>query len=290
MTLKYGWLLVVLLLSGITTSAQNPRKQIRRGNKAFEKGKFPDAEVDYRKALAVKPDYEKGKFNLGDALYEQKNMDEAGKTFKELAETSKNPSVKSEAWYNYGNTLLAQKKYREAMQAFKNALLLNPKDQDAKYNYEYARKKMIEQQKKQQNKKQQNKKNQDKKKNDKKKDNKKNKDKNKNKNKDKDKDKDKDKNKNKEQNKKEKQKEQNKEKQDNKDQQQKKKQQKQDQDRNKSGDQQKQQRQPQQPQQISKKDAERMLKALKNDEKKTLHKLQKQKAKAVRAKKSDIDW
>ena len=283
MTLKYGWLLVVLLLSGITTSAQNPRKQIRRGNKAFEKGKFPDAEVDYRKALAVKPDYEKGKFNLGDALYEQKNMDEAGKTFKELAETSKNPSVKSEAWYNYGNTLLAQKKYREAMQAFKNALLLNPKDQDAKYNYEYARKKMIEQQKKQQNKKQQNKKNQDKKKNDKK-------NKDKNKNKDKDKDKDKDKNKNKEQNKKEKQKEQNKEKQDNKDQQQKKKQQKQDQDRNKSGDQQKQQRQPQQPQQISKKDAERMLKALKNDEKKTLHKLQKQKAKAVRAKKSDIDW
>jgi hypothetical protein len=49
------------------------------------------------------------------------------------------------------------------------------------------------------------------------------------------------------------------------------------------------QQQPQ-PMQISKEDAERMLEALKNEEKKTLEKLQKIKAKSARRVKSEKDW
>ncbi|MBE9492638.1 MAG: hypothetical protein IMY70_07115 [Bacteroidetes bacterium] len=44
------------------------------------------------------------------------------------------------------------------------------------------------------------------------------------------------------------------------------------------------------PKQISKEDAERMLEALKNEEKKTLEKLQKIKAKSARRVKSEKDW
>jgi hypothetical protein len=271
MNWKHSWLIVLMVFAVAAASAQNPRKHIRKGNNAFEEGNFADAEVDYRKAVSANPEYYKGKFNLGDAMYEQKNMEESGKIFSELAESSEKPEVKSEALYNLGNTFMAQKKYKEAMQAFKKSLLLNPKDQDAKYNYEYARKKMIEQQKQQQ----------------------KNKDKNKDK-KDKNKDKNKDQNKDKQKQDKDK-KDQDKDKQDkkqdqkNKQDQQKKDQQNKDQ-KDQKGDQQKQQQQQNQPQQMSKKDAQRMLNALKNDEKKTLQKLQKKKAKTAKAKKSDIDW
>jgi hypothetical protein len=270
MNWKHSWLIVLMVFAVAAASAQNPRKHIRKGNNAFEEGNFADAEVDYRKAVSANPEYYKGKFNLGDAMYEQKNMEESGKIFSELAESSEKPEVKSEALYNLGNTFMAQKKYKEAMQAFKKSLLLNPKDQDAKYNYEYARKKMIEQQKQQ-----------------------KNKDKNKDK-KDKNKDKNKDQNKDKQKQDKDK-KDQDKDKQDkkqdqkNKQDQQKKDQQNKDQ-KDQKGDQQKQQQQQNQPQQMSKKDAQRMLNALKNDEKKTLQKLQKKKAKTAKAKKSDIDW
>jgi len=268
MKAKYIGLILLLALAGSAAYGQIPRKYIRSGNNEFKEGKYSDAEVNYRKAVAKNPGYYKGQFNLGDAMYEQKNMKESGKIFNQLSETAKDPKVKSSAIYNYGNTMLAQKKYKEAMEAYKKSLLLNPKDENAKYNYEYARKKMIQQQKKQ-----------------------KQKQKNKDKNKDKKKDKNKDKQKQKQDQNKDKQKQdQNKKDQDkNKKDQQQKQQQNKD-ERGKKGDQQKQQQQQAKPQQMSKKDARRMLNALKNDEKKTLQKLQKKMAKAAHAKKSDIDW
>ena len=55
-------------------------------------------------------------------------------------------------------------------------------------------------------------------------------------------------------------------------------------------DQQDQQQQQSRPQQISKEDAERILEALKNDEKETLEKLKQAKIQSTRVIKSDKDW
>lgn len=253
-----------MLLAAISFG-QSAKKLVRRGNNAYEKNNFTEAEVKYKKAIDKNPDYYKPKFNLGDAFYQDKNYKDADSLFTEVAATAKDKDVKAKAWYNKGNSLLNQKQYEKSIEAFKNALRLNPDDSAAKYNLEYARKK-LKKQKQQQKQQQKNKKN---KKNNK--DNKQQQDKNK---KDKQKqDKQKEKKDNKEQNKKEQQKKQQ-------------NQQKQ----NKQGDQQKQQQQPKQKQQISKQEAKRMLDALKNDEKKTLMKLQRQKAKAARRKTKDIDW
>ena len=51
-----------------------------------------------------------------------------------------------------------------------------------------------------------------------------------------------------------------------------------------------QQKSQQQPKQISKQDAERMLQALKNEEKKTIEKIKKAKAKSAQVVKSEKDW
>jgi len=248
-----------VFLTGISLYSQSEKKLIREGNDLFEEDNYSEAEIEYRKSLTEKPGYYKGTFNLGDAMYKQENYEESGKLFNEVAEISNESDVKASAYYNLGNTFLSEDKFKESIEAYKKSLRLNPDDDDAKYNLEYARKKLNEQQQQEQN--------QDK---------------------DQDKDKDKDKkDQDKDQDKKDKDK-QDQDKKDQEDQKDKKDQDKKDQ--NKDSDQNKDQQQQPQPQQISKQDAQRMLDALKNDEKKTLQKLQIQKAKAAKSTKTEIDW
>lgn len=234
--------------------AQSEKKMVREGNGEYEDGNFSEAEVQYRKALTKNPNYYNGKFNLGDAMYEQENFEESAKLFDELAEANLAPEQKAKVHYNQGNNLMQAQKYDEAIDAYKKSLRLNPDDYDAKYNLEYARKKLSDQQQQQQDQE----------------------------NQDQDKDQDKEDQKDQEQDKNKDDQEQDKkdQEQDNNDQQK---------DQNKDNKDQNQDQQQQQ-QNISKQDAQRMLDALKNDEKKTLQKLQKEKAKAAKGKKTEIDW
>ena len=246
-------MMVVLLgLFSAGVSAQSVKTLVRKGNKLYDQKKYSDAEVMYRKAQAKNPKYEKSTFNLGDALYRQKNFKGAGNFFQHLAEMSKTPEYKAQSWYNLGNTLMSQKQYEKSIAAYINSLKLDPANMDAKYNLTYARK-MLKKQKQQQKKQKQNKKNNKNKKNQ----NKQNQNKNK-----------KDQNK-KNQNKK------NQQKQNQQNQQQKQNQQKQNQ---------------RKKQQISPQEAQRILNALKNNEKNTLKKLEKQKAKAIKARPNAINW
>ncbi|RKE04559.1 tetratricopeptide repeat protein [Marinifilum flexuosum] len=251
----------LICLLSMEAVAQKERKFIRSGNELFEGEKFENSEVEYRKALDKKINSYEAGFNLGDALYKQKKYEEALKQFQTLAVNEKNPEKLGHLFHNMGNTLLESKKIDESIEAYKQSLRYNPNSQETKYNLEYARQmkkkqEEEEEQKKQDQNKDQNKdqKDQDKKNQDKKDQDKKDQDK-------KDQDK-KDQEKNKDQ--------QNKDKQD-------------------KGDKDKQQQQ--QPK-ISKEDAKRLLEALENDEKKVQEKVQKAKAKAMKAKKTKIkkDW
>jgi len=256
--IKYLFL-TLAFLCGLSLFSQNEKKFIREGNDLFEDDNYSEAEIEYRKSLTEKPTYYKGTFNLGDAMYKQENYEESGKLFNEVTEISNDNNIKASSYYNLGNSFLSENKFKESIEAYKKSLRLNPTDSDAKYNLEYARKKLNEQQQQQEQ-------NQDKDKDQNKKDQDKDK-------KDQDK-KDQDK---KDQDKKDQ--EQDKDKKDDK---------KDDQSKNKDKDQKNDEQQ--QPQKISKQDAQRMLDALKNDEKETLQKLQKQKAKTAKSSKTEIDW
>lgn len=151
-------IMLALGLHGFYLNAQRDNSLVRKGNQAYEKGKFTDAEVAYRKALEKNPNSTKGMYNLGDALYRQKNFEEAGKSFATVAQRPDvDKKTAANAWFNMGNTLLEAKKYNEAFEAFKNSLVLNPTDPDAKYNLEYARRRQQDQQKQDQQNKDQNK-------------------------------------------------------------------------------------------------------------------------------------
>ncbi len=159
--LKYFYLSsVVLAIFVVNANAQSTRSLINDGVEKYEKKQYAESEVDFRKAVENDDKSFEGYFNLGDALYKQKRYEEAAKVFQQSEKLAKDQLTQANVYYNLGNSLLKAKKYQESISAYKNALQLNPKDMDAKYNLSYALK-MLKQQQNQnkQNQKQKNKKN-----------------------------------------------------------------------------------------------------------------------------------
>lgn len=122
----------------IPFTTQPEKTETRSGNKQFKKDNYPDAEASYKKALDKKNNMPEAIFNLGDAVYQQKRYEEAAKQFQLSAQTNTDPAVKAKAYHNLGNTYLEQQKWEDAIKAYKNALKINPKDADTKYNLAYA--------------------------------------------------------------------------------------------------------------------------------------------------------
>jgi len=147
-------LIVFLIFSGLSkiSPAQNENKLIRQGNSAYKEGDFKKAEIDYRKALDKNQKSVKGEYNLGGAVYQQKNFDEAQRIYEQLASANLTPEQKAMTYHNLGNTFLEMQKPEPAIAAYKNALRNNPGDLDTKYNLEYAKKMLKQQQQQQQNK------------------------------------------------------------------------------------------------------------------------------------------
>ena len=105
------YIAVVLFTFSVADAfAQSERKLVREGNSQYDDGNFAEAEVEYRKALDENPNYYKGKFNLGDAMYNLENFEESGKLFDELAEANLTPGQKAAVHYNQGNNLMKQQK------------------------------------------------------------------------------------------------------------------------------------------------------------------------------------
>jgi tetratricopeptide (TPR) repeat protein len=142
--------LAVLVMVPVPMSAQTHRSLIGSGNDAYEKNQYPDAETQYKKAFQKYPDSRIARFNMGNAYYKQRRFDEANQIFGEYAMSSENPMDASMASYNLGNSLFQTGKFDESIEAYKQALRLNPHDEDARYNLELARRKKHEQKQKNQ--------------------------------------------------------------------------------------------------------------------------------------------
>ena len=164
-----GALLIFILLTGQAANGQADKKYVRQGNRSFEKNKFSESEISYRKATDKNKNYPDAVFNTGDALYKQNKFEEAGKQFLENANMNDDPKKKSAAMFNLGNSLLKSDKLEESIEAYKGSLKLNPESPEAKYNLAYAQD-MLKKQQEQQQQQQQNKDKQDQKKDQNKKD------------------------------------------------------------------------------------------------------------------------
>ena len=239
-------------VSAIDVAAQIDRREVRKGNRDFKKENFREADIEYRKALVKDSLSVAANYNLANTLFRMDNMDEAAKVMDRIKEVAPATESAADYYYNVGDIAIASKNWQAAVDAFKQALLRNPGDLDAKENYIYA-KKMLENQQQQQNQDNQNQDNQ-------------NQDQNQD-NQDQNQDQNKDQN------------DKNDQKQD-----QKNDDQKQNQDQN-----QQQQQQGQQPK-ITPQAAQQMLQAIQAKEKETQDKVNKEKAKALNSRQKEKNW
>jgi tetratricopeptide (TPR) repeat protein len=155
-------LCALLLIPSALWALPPERKDVRAGNKKYEKGDYANAETDYYRALD-KAAADKAAasanvhYNLGNALYKQLSLidsaalqdPEVQKQIKEklseirrhyapLAEADADPKQRADAHFNIGNSYMLEQDWKNAVEQYKNALRLNPDDKAAKENLVFA--------------------------------------------------------------------------------------------------------------------------------------------------------
>lgn len=141
--------LMTMLVLPSLLFAQNSNTLIKNGNDAYNKKEYDVAVDNYKKVADKEPANEKAQYNLGNALYKKGDGEEALKAYDAAIKSSKLKSDQSGSWYNKGVSLQNNKKLPECIDAYKNALRLNPADEDARFNLQKA---LLQQQKDQQDK------------------------------------------------------------------------------------------------------------------------------------------
>lgn len=122
----------------------------RKANNAYEEGNYAEAAELYQKAISQDPDNPHLHFNLAKTLYELGQGDAAMEAYDRYKSLTESPVERSFADYNKGRMLTDQENYQEAVEFFRQALINNPNDSDAKFNYELALQKQQEQQQQEQ--------------------------------------------------------------------------------------------------------------------------------------------
>ena len=105
--------------------AQANRGQLRDGNRSFKKEKYDKAEVLYRRALQSDSMDYRGQYNLGNALYRQKKYDEAVRHFDQaLQSPNLSDRQRSQTLHNKGNSFLkaGMDNPQQGMQHFQQAV------------------------------------------------------------------------------------------------------------------------------------------------------------------------
>ncbi|MCH5227571.1 MAG: tetratricopeptide repeat protein [Muribaculaceae bacterium] len=140
-------------------STKKERNHITKGNKLYEEGKYKDAVKEYQLALDENSSSVAGRYNLGlaeirigsnpnDTTEAAKRMLASGvKNMEQVANLGgRRPDLASKANYNLGNVAFNSQDYSKALGYYKDALRLNPEDDDARRNLRITQLKIQDQQ------------------------------------------------------------------------------------------------------------------------------------------------
>ena len=76
---------------------------------------------------------------MGNSIYKQNQSAESKYQFAKAIKTATTRPEKHQAYHNLGNTLMNEKDYSNAVEAYKNALRNNPTDEETRYNFALAK-------------------------------------------------------------------------------------------------------------------------------------------------------
>lgn len=130
--------LAAFLAMELSGHAQNVNALVRKGNTLYKQGKFDKALPFYQKAFDLNNNNPVTSFNLGDAFFRNQQLAEAERSFDRALSPAVDVSIRQNAFYNKGVSLSKQNKLEESITAYKNAVILNPGDEDARVNLQKA--------------------------------------------------------------------------------------------------------------------------------------------------------
>ncbi len=118
-------------------------KLLRQAEDNLGDNDFSSAEASYRKAVSKSPENVTARYNMGNMYYGKEKPSQAATRLIQAAKIAETKEDKHKIFHNLGNSFMDQKKYKQAVEAYKDALRNNPKDEETRYNYALA-KKMLE--------------------------------------------------------------------------------------------------------------------------------------------------
>lgn len=126
--------LFFLLAATMSLHAQKAERDlIRKGNRMYNDSVYEQAEINYRKAMEVNPKSTVAMYNLANTLMQQNKLKEAMEQFAGTARVEKEKPNLAQIYHNMGVIFQSQKDYAKAIEAYKQSLRNNPKDDDDKF-------------------------------------------------------------------------------------------------------------------------------------------------------------
>jgi tetratricopeptide (TPR) repeat protein len=124
--------------------AQEKDKTLPKANEEYAQKKFVDAEANFRISHSKFPKRTVAPYNLGNAIYKQKQTAEAKFAYATALTNTKSRVQRHKIFHNLGNVFMNEKNYTNAVEAYKNALRNKPSDEETRYNYALAKQKLKE--------------------------------------------------------------------------------------------------------------------------------------------------
>ncbi len=136
-------LLFILYWGVAPLRADLDRSKINKGIQAYDQNQWDESLKHFQDALLDAPGDPVAHYNVAEALYKKQKYEDALSAYEKALNTP-DVDIRQKVHYNMGNTYYQMNKYQEAIQSYIKALELNPEDQDAKHNLELVRAKLKE--------------------------------------------------------------------------------------------------------------------------------------------------
>lgn len=128
-----------------TAWSQGWRDTLNLARNAYKSQDYDRALSYYEKAQKGAPDGVDLSSEMGQTAYKARKYDRAEELYKQSPDKKK-----SDAYHNLGNSKMKQKDYAGAIEAYKDALRMNPADDETRYNLSEAIRQQKQEQKQQQ--------------------------------------------------------------------------------------------------------------------------------------------
>ena len=137
-SLKTASIFLLLLLGFFDSFSQKDDGLVRKGNEAYRNQKFDEAGKQYDSALKQNTSNKAAAFNLGNTKFKSSKYEDAARQYDELANNNADKQLQARSLNNKGLSLIKQQKLKEAVEAFKQSLKANSKDEETRENLQKA--------------------------------------------------------------------------------------------------------------------------------------------------------